>query len=145
RQVLDVAPAQDLLHVRRKRLDRRVELSVPLLAGTRLAGRGHARSQDAHPFAAAVPRWGVEGYFTFAAAFLGGVLPAVVDDPLLRDLAEPAERVAVAQVGVWEGIDRCDRGLLPDVLRLDLLAQDHAQVAVDVRQELRAEVLEVVG
>ena len=60
-----------------------------------------------------------------------------VDDALFGQLAQPRERIAIAQVEVRQRRDGAQAQLLQDVGRLELASQRCAEIAADKGKELR--------
>ena len=107
--------------------------------------RRNAGGQDAKPFVPGIARGALEADFAAGVAFPGVGFAGRVDDALLRDLAQPAERVAVAEISLREVFPGGAGHVLVDVGRLFALAHQFPQPPLDVRRQLRLICVQVVS
>src|SRR6516164_4564120 len=85
-------------------------------------------------------------HLTACRSLPGSEQPAVrVNQPLLGNLAQPAERIAFNDAKLTDPADGVKVRLLKNVVGLDAGFERRSQMPVDVRQKLQPPALDVLG
>src|SRR2546423_1059636 len=63
------------------------------------------------------------------------MVPMRVDDSTLGNLAKPAKRFPMAEIGLWQRANSLDANLLKHVVDFDFAPQSRPQLAIDKCQE----------
>ena len=116
-----------------------LQLKFFLVARKGLAGGSDAGDQQVDERSVLrVVAGGVQPHLAAGCSLLRAEKFAVnVDQPVLGDLAQPTERVAIGVGQLSRAAEGFQRHLLQDIIGFDLLAQRRPEVLADIRQQLR--------